>query len=135
MKEAQTLGNLFVEGAEPLQKSKKKKKGLHSNFVPLFSPKKRSSLRFRPFFRPKLSEEQKKKKGVFTRFYPISSPNVSKKRTQHILCVIKPNAQLAKGGGMPQFCSLFCAILQSWQTKGGPWPKAPPKYQRWSRGL
>ena len=31
----------------------------------------------------------------------------------------KPDAQLAKEGAMPQFCSLFYAILQSWRPKGG----------------
>ena len=38
----------------------------------------------------------------------------------------KPDAQLAKEGAVPQFCSLFYAILQSWRPKGGPWPNGPP---------
>ena len=47
------------------------------------------------------------------------SPKVKMKRTTHALCVIKPHAQLAKGGAMPQFFLLFYAILQSWRPKGG----------------
>ena len=94
----------------------------------LVESKKTSSLKFRPYLRPKLGKEQEKKRSSLA-FGPISSPNAWKKHTQHTLCVIKPNAQLAKGGGMPQFCSLFYAILQSWRPKGGgmaQWPS--PKY-------
>ena len=38
----------------------------------------------------------------------------------------EPDAQLAKGRGMPQFCSLFYAILQSWRPKGGAMAQWPP---------
>ena len=40
--------------------------------------------------------------------------------------MIKPYAQLAKGGAMPQFCLLFHAILQSWRPKGGAMAQCPP---------
>ena len=40
--------------------------------------------------------------------------------------MIKPYAQLAKGGAMPQFCLLLYAILQSWRPKGGGHGTMPP---------
>ena len=69
------------------------------DFVPFFAQnqvkskkKKKFSLKFRPIFRPKSLK------------FPAKS--------------LMPNLQ--RGGGMPQFCSLFYAILQSWQPKGVP---------------
>ena len=52
------------------------------------------------------------------------------KRTERALCVTKPYAQLAKGGGA---CLIFAhlsmqLILQSWRPKGKPWRNALPKY-------
>ena len=72
----------------------------HSNFVPFFA-----------------QNQVKSKKKSFVPFFAqsqlISSP--------------KPDAQLAKGGeAMPQFCSLFYAILQFWQPKGGAMAQCPP---------
>ena len=98
----------------------------YSNFAQnqVKSKKKRSSLKFRPNFRPKLGEEQKKKKkkGLHSNFVPIFAQIHSNLEP----IAWKPDAQLAKGGAMPKFGSLFYAILQSWQPKRGPWPKAPP---------
>ena len=76
----------------------------HSNFVPFFAQNQVKS-------KKKSGEEQKKDLHsnfvpFFAQYQVISSPN--------------PDAQLAKGG-MPQFCSLFYAILQSWR-----WPNGPP---------
>ena len=69
------------------------------------------SLKFRPIFRPKSDEEQKK--GLHSNFVPFS-PNIRWFRAQKLM----PNLQRG-GEGMPQFCSLFYAILQSWRPKGG----------------
>ena len=89
--------------------------------------KKRSSLNFGPNFRPKSGDEQKKK--VFPQIWSDFLFKTKKKHSEHSFCVIKPYAQLAKGGAMPQFCLLFSANLQSWWPKGGaPWHNAPPKY-------
>ena len=66
--------------------------------------KERSSLKVSPVFGPKLSEDQKKR----------SSPTVF---------VLKPSAQVTKGGAMPQFCILFYANYTILAVqKGGQWP-------------
>ena len=63
------------------------------------------------------------------KFSPISSPK-PRRKAQNIPLVcsnLAPNLQ--RGGGMPQFCLVFYAILQSWQPKGGHGIMAPlPKY-------
>ena len=64
-------------------------------------------LKFSLIFRPNLGEEQKKKKKVFTQGPSRFSPELTQISSQ------KPDAQLTKGGAMPQFCSLYYAILQS----------------------
>ena len=82
---------------------------------------------------PKLGEEQKKKglHSKLVRFFAQIWVLSRKKRTEHALCVIKPYAQLPKGGGghasiLPTFLCNF-AILAN-QRGGGPWHNAPPKY-------
>ena len=72
---------------------------------------KRSSLKFRPIFRPNLGEEQKIKikKDVYSRSVPFFTRTHSNFQPK----AWKPDAQLTKGGAMPQFCSLYYAILQS----------------------
>ena len=75
-------------------------------------------LKFGPIFLSKSGEEQKK--GLHSNFVPFFSRN-------QVISSPKPDAQLAKGGAMPQFCSLFYAILQSWRPKGGGHgPMGPP---------
>ena len=75
-----------------------------SNFVPIFA---------------QYQVKSKKKKGLHSNF-------VSFFAQYRVISSPKPDAQLAKGrGGMPQVCSLFHAILQSWRPKGkghGPMP-------------
>ena len=87
--------------------------------------KKRSSLKFRVIFRPKseiqrfflpkircspkkkLGVLQKKKKKVFTQGPSRFKPGLTQISSR------EPDAQFTKGGAMPQFCSLYYAILQS----------------------
>ena len=94
--------------------------------------KKRSSLKFGPIFRPKSGEEQKKK--VFTQIWSEFSPEAKKKRTEHSLCVIKPYAQLEKGGGACLNSACFSMkICNPGDPKGGghgtmPPPKYAPAY-------
>ena len=66
------------------------------------------SLKFRLIFRPKSGEEQKKK--VFTQISFHFLPNIRWFRAQSL---------------MPQFCSLFYAILQSWRPKRGAMAQCP----------
>ena len=76
-------------------------------------------LKFRPIFRPKSGEEQKKK--VFTQISFHFSPKIKWFRAQSLMHIFQ------RGGGMPQFCSLFYAILQSWRpNRGRPLLNAPP---------
>ena len=50
-----------------------------------------------------------------------------KKRTEHILCVIQPYAQIAKKGGMPQF--YIIQLYNPGDPKGGAMAQwFPPKY-------
>ena len=77
----------------------------HSNIIPVFAQ----------------NQVKNKKKGPHSNFVPFFAQNQA-------ISSPKPDAQLAEGG-MPQFCSLFYAILQSWRPKGGGYgPMAPPKY-------
>ena len=97
----------------------------HSDFVPFFaqnqvkSKKKRSSLEFRPIFRPKSGEEQKKKRSSL-KFHPIFHP---------ISADFEPKAwcRTCKGGGaclnFAHFSKQFC---NPGDPKGGPWPNGPP---------
>ena len=82
------------------------------------------SRKFKAFFRPKLGDlQKKKKKKVFakvqshfsaeirnSKIFSAQTQVVSKKKK---ISSRKPNAQLTKGGAMPQFCSLYYAILLS----------------------
>ena len=118
----------------PKTGEEQKEKGLHSKFVPYFpqkqvkskkkvftqnlshifpknrwkAKKKRSSLKFRPIFRPIISS--------FTQILGDFE--------------LRPDAQLAKGGGgMPQFCSLSHFSVQFWNPgdpKGGAMAQWPP---------
>ena len=75
----------------------------HSNFVPFFAQ----------------NQVKSKKKGLLSSFVPFFAQN-------QVISSPKPDAQLAKGGAMPQICSLFCAILQSWRLKGRAIAQCPP---------
>ena len=66
----------------------------------------RKARKFKGFFCPKSGDLQKKKK-VFTLGPSRFSPELTQISSR------KPDAQLTKGGAMPQFCSLYYAILQS----------------------
>ena len=83
--------------------------------------KKRSSPKFRVIFRPKSeiqrffppkikSSPKRKKKKVFTQGPSRFSPELTQISSQKPESLM-PNLQ--RGGAMPQFCSLYYAILQS----------------------
>ena len=94
-----------------------------------------SHLNFVPFFAQ--NQVKSKKQKVFTQISSHFSPKIrwrAKKKGLPSLLVrvqaqsLMPNLQRG-GGGMPQFCSLFYAILQSWRPKGGAMAQwTPPKY-------
>ena len=89
---------------------KKKKKGLRQNSEWFFG----RNPKFKGFFCPKSGDlqkkkEKKKKKGL----YSWSVPFFTRTHSNFQPKAWKPDAQLTKGGAMPQFCSLYYAILQS----------------------
>ena len=87
----------------------------HSNFVPFFaqnqvkSKKKKSSLKFRPIFCPKSSEEQKK--GLHSNFVPFFAQN-------QVISSQKPDAQLAKGGPCLNFAHFSMQFCNPGDPKG-----------------
>ena len=87
-------------------------------------------LKISPIFRPKLGEEQKKKglHSNFVRFSPKRGCKPKRNAQNIALCVIKPYAQLAKGGG--GLAAILHTILCNYTIlaiqKGGHGPKAPP---------
>ena len=104
-RKARKFKGFFRPKLGDLQK-KKKKKGLRQNSEWFFG----RNPKFKGFFPPKIRsshQKKKKKRKVFTqgpsRFSPELTPFSSR----------KPDAQLTKGGAMPQFCSLYYAILHS----------------------
>ena len=87
-----------------LQKKKKpKKKKVFAKIQSDFSAEIRNS----KVFSAQNQVISKKKKKVFTQGPSRFSPELTQISSQ------KPDAQLTKGGAMPQFCSLYYAILQS----------------------
>ena len=67
----------------------------------------RKAGKFKAFFRPKLGDLQKKRSLLKVR--PVFRPNSLKFSAESLM----PNLQGGGGGAMPQFCSLYYAILQS----------------------
>ena len=52
-----------------------------------------------------------------------------KKRSSPTVCVLKPSAQITKGGALTQFCILFYANYTNLSTqRGAHGPMPPPKY-------
>ena len=96
--------------------------------IKIFQPKTTS------VFLPKI--RWREKKGVFSqkkrsplKFSPILPQNYAKakKRSSPTVFVLKPFAQVTKGGAMPQFCILIYANYTILATqKGGHGPMAPP---------
>ena len=105
-----------------------------SKISPIFGPKlgekqqkKRFSLKFDPIFRPKLGEEQKK--GLhsnFVRFFAQTWVQACKKCTEHTLCVIKPYAQLTKGGPCLNFAYFSMQFYNPGDPKGETMAQCPP---------
>ena len=126
----------------------------HLNFVPLFalnqvkSKKKRSSLKFRPFFHPKSVEELKnKKKGLHSNFVPFFAQNQVKSKKKRSSFAFSPSSKpgrnarnipfvqsnlmpnLQRGGPCLNFAHFSMQFCNSGDPKGGAvaqWP--PPKY-------
>ena len=92
------------------------------------SKKKRFSLKFSPIFCPKLGEKHKKRSLL--KFPPILSQTwvvqAYRKRTEHTLCVIKPYAQLAKGGPCLNFAYYSMQLYNPGNAHGT--TALPPKY-------
>ena len=90
------------------------------------STKKRSSVKFRPIFRPNLGEEQKKKKKVFTQGPSRFSPELTQISSQKPESLM-PNLQ--RGGACLNFAHFTMQFCNLSNPKGGAmaqWP--PPKY-------
>ena len=79
----------------------------------------------KPVFLPKI-RWRPKKKGFHSNLVRF----LAKKKSSPTASVLKPSAQVTKGGGMPQFCILFYANYTILATERGEamaqWP--PPKY-------
>ena len=87
------------------------------------------SLQFSLIFRPKLGEDQKKRSSL--KFSPFFLDAGEKQRSSPTICVLKPSARLTRGGGggIPQFRILIYANYTILATqKRGHDPMAPPKY-------
>ena len=92
------------------KKNKINKKSLHSNLVRFFAQ----------------NQVKSKKKRSSLKFSPISSikPRRNAQKIPFEWSNLMPNLQR---GGIPKFCLLFYAILQSWRPKRGAWHNGPPR--------
>ena len=99
----------------------KTKKKVFTQILSHFSPKirwrakkKRSSLKFRPIFRPNSGEEQKKRSSLKISWFQAQSQ--------------MPNLQRGGGGHASILLTFLCNFAILATQRGRPWPNGPPKY-------